>query len=688
MKSRFLTVLVLCMVVFSLFIAGCSTDRDTTPESTTVPAETVPPETTPPNGNPNDATCLGTYSATGKEAADAARTVVATVDGAELTNGTLQIYYWLEVAAYRLENNETEPDFTKSLDTQICEIDSSVATWQQYFLREALNAWHAQQSLVLQAERERIPTEEAYQPDLEKHEAYLSDKPATKYLYGHADHYQPNEMHQAYLDSIGDTLAALAADNGFSGNPEQTQAIAGPGAAEADLLAYTRTANLAYMYFTELTYGLEPDDQQISDYFDAHEAAYAEAGITRSGEKSVDLRHILLIPDGAAVSEDGTVTCDEAAWSACLEQANAVVNKWNSAVKKTRFSQHSPVDVRESRFSDTAKDHSQDPGSRANGGLYENLRKGQLIPELDAWCFDESRQYADTAILRSPCGYHILFFCGSTGDWYAAAKADLLAELAVERITGAMEKHPITVKYSTIRLGQAPDNGSFVVPSDLLYPDVAHERYPSVPLYLQQDYPTARYGDYKLSSHGCGITTLSMLASYMTDEELTPPELASRYGYYCGLRGTEICIFDDTPAEMGFHLEKRSHSWDEIQAALENGQVVVSLQHKGYWTSGGHYLAITGVTDDGQYVVRDSNLLNYKRLPAHAEDRHARGSIVTASQYYWIYEPKVTRISACSRCGSGCSEFGPEILFREAYSCARCTAAMARRNTFLASAAG
>ena len=60
-------------------------------------------------------------------------------------------------------------------------------------------------------------------------------------------------------------------------------------------------------------------------------------------------------------------------------------------------------------------------------------------------------------------------------------------------------------------------------------------------------------------------------------------------------------------------------AWVEIDNALRNGQVVVSLQYVGYWTRGGHYLAMIVLTDDGKYVVLDSNLINYKRIPPHGE---------------------------------------------------------------------
>ena len=53
------------------------------------------------------------------------------------------------------------------------------------------------------------------------------------------------------------------------------------------------------------------------------------------------------------------------------------------------------------------------------------------------------------------------------------------------------------------------------------------------------------------------------------------------------------------------------------------------------------------------------------------------------SDPYWIYEKKVTRIPACARCGEESAQGAPEILFRSDYHCAKCLAAMERRNNFL-----
>ena len=666
----------LCAILAVVLLAGCGA-----PE---VPAETTeatePGPTVPPNGNPHDATCLGSYSATDAEARSAGDTIVATIGDKTLTVSQLQIYYWMEVAAYRQSDAEAEPDYTQALDIQPCSIDSTVNSWQQYFLKAALNTWHTHQSLVLRAEKEGVPKEAVYDPDLEKHQEYMTDKPAYQYHTAHFDSYQPNSMHRAYLDAIPQTLETLAADNGFSASQAQAEAIAGAGVTAADLEHYAYLANYAYMYFTEMGYHFEPAAEDVEAFYSQNKDDYADF---QNGEKTVDFRHILLIPKDADVSEDGIVTCSEEAWEACLSRAKTVVNDWQQATRKTKYAQHAIYDPAEARFSEAAYDKSADEGSRINGGLYTNIHKGQLIAPLDAWCFDPARQHGDYEIIRSDCGYHVVFFSGSTEDWYAAAQAGLLQQMGYDLIKDAKTTYPAAVEYSKIKLAQAPDNGSFVTLGDLLYPDIAHERFPEMPLYLQQDYPDAPFGDYLVSTHGCGITTLAMVASYLADDELTPAELAARYGYYCGRRGSEMILFDDPPAEMGFHLKGRIFQWAEIDAALDNGQVVVSLQWAGYWTHGGHYIALTDRTEDGKYVVRDSNLLNYKRIKAHKEDCHTRASIGGDSQCYWIYEPKVTRIPACIRCSEDLGAGAPSILFQEDYHCEKCTAALARRSTYL-----
>lgn len=524
----------------------------------------------------------------------------------------------------------------------------------------------------------------------------MTDIPATSVLYGYNKNYHINTLHQEYLDNLPARLEELGGAKGFA------------GASEEDLAAYAALYNKGYMYFTSLSYYVQPTGEEVEAYFTENQASYEEAGITRDSGKYVDIRHVLLVPEVPAEEEalpvttketeptepidwgtvevagDGTVTCSEALWDACLAKAQEKLEEFNQNVIKNQHT--NSKSTAEALFADFANKNSADTSSALNGGLYRKLRKGQLAQELDAWCFDDARQPGDIEIIRTSCGYHIVFFCGSTDIWYDAAEADLTTGMQAQLIRDAREKYPAEIDYSAISLGQPEESSLTMTASDLLYPDLAHERYPEVPLYLQQDYPTTMYGNYRITSHGCGITTMAMLATYMADEELTPPTLCERYGNYCYRTGTDGTLFQVTPAEMGFYLKERTFDWRVAQAAMEEGYIVVCVQQKGFWTRGGHYLVLEKLVDgeeggEKRIQVRDSNIYNYGKLHDHKIDSFTWSTVIPAGKGYWIYEKKATNIPACVRCGD--PEGPAATLLTEDYYCEKCDPAMLRRDTYL-----
>ena len=54
--------------------------------------------------------------------------------------------------------------------------------------------------------------------------------------------------------------------------------------------------------------------------------------------------------------------------------------------------------------------------------------------------------------------------------------------------------------------------------------------YQEVPLYLQTDYPDNMYGSGTIANNGCSVTCLAMVASYLTEHEYLPDELARYFG--------------------------------------------------------------------------------------------------------------------------------------------------------------
>ena len=668
--------LLLLAALMTVLLWGCEktpeteTYQEDTAAEETVQTEQTVPSTVPADGNPDDVTCKGSY--TGEGAPDA---VAAVVDGSLLSNELLQAYYWAEAAQYRQEGHEAMPDFDRPLDTQPCEIDDSVNSWQQYFLKRALNTWHTAQALTLQGYAQGVEPEEAYQPNLSNHAKYMTDMPAMAYHYSrNLESYQPNTLHQAYLDQLPQLLEQLAQEKGYADGAELAQKAFGTSA-EA-LRSAAEMYNRGYMYFTELSYG-------AADALKEEETASGT-----SGEVLVDIRHILMVPDDLVqedttpswqktdtepvileqvqVARDGTVSCSEEAWEAGLVKAEALLKKWRNEWNHN-----------EGTFAQLARYHSDDPGTVTTGGAYRNIRKGQLTEVLDQWCFDPVRQPGDTAIVRSTYGYHILYFSASrTLDQVQTAEARMNETL--EAIgTAAREAYPMTVNYGSIFLTEAEAVVSF---HDLLYPDVAHERYPEAPLYLQQDYPKTMYGGYEIRTNGCGITTMSMLATYMTDEQYTPPEMCARYGNYSFSNGTDGRIFQLESPVLGFYCKEKTYDPRVAKQALEDGYPVVSLQHKGYWTRGGHYLLVEKMHEDGTVQVRDSNIFNYSKLEGHDVDSFKWSLIPANGSAFWIFEKKVTAIPLCTRCGD--PEGVMESLLLQPYTCEKCAAAQLRRDAY------
>jgi len=68
-------------------------------------------------------------------------------------------------------------------------------------------------------------------------------------------------------------------------------------------------------------------------------------------------------------------------------------------------------------FSALAKQYSEDPGSKDNGGLYEGIKKGQFVPEYEDVIFNKLKNgevYSD--LVKTDFGYHIIKKEGESGS--------------------------------------------------------------------------------------------------------------------------------------------------------------------------------------------------------------------------------------------------------------------------------
>ena len=407
-------IVVVAAVIVALLMGGTKTEEpaaEAQPTLDTTVVETQPEPTIPADGNPDDETCKGTYTVTDEEVKAAADTVVATLGEHTLTNGQLQVFYWMQVQNFLSSDYGSYMlyygmmDYTQPLETQTSLMGSG--TWQQFFLKEALTTWRNYCALADKAKAAEMTLTAEEQEYLDTLEASLTE--AAQY-YG--------------LESVEDLLYRLV----------------GAGAGMEEYKYFQQLLGYGNLYYDAEYAKLDPTMEEMEAYFAENEAALAENGITKEG-KLVDVRHVLFTPEGGTTDESGVTTYSEEEWAACEAKAQEVLDAWAEG------------DRSEDSFAELAGTYSQDPGSQSSGGLYEDVQQGQMVEEFDAWCFDETRKTGDYGMVKTTYGYHLMFFVGSTPIWEEYVDQQLMTEKATEMMEAIVADYTLDVDYSAIVLG-------------------------------------------------------------------------------------------------------------------------------------------------------------------------------------------------------------------------------------------
>lgn len=129
--------------------------------------------------------------------------------------------------------------------------------------------------------------------------------------------------------------------------------------------------------------------------------------------RAVNVRHILF--QFKSTDSSGTTA------NLTDEQKTEYYNK-----AKTVYDQYL-ANPTEDNFAALANSNSDDTGSNTKGGLYENVKPGQMVTQFNDWCFDSSRKPGDTDIIETTYGYHIMYFVGTAEEtvWKAKVRSTL-----------------------------------------------------------------------------------------------------------------------------------------------------------------------------------------------------------------------------------------------------------------------
>ena len=174
--------------------------------------------------------------------------------------------------------------------------------------------------------------------------------------------------------------------------------------------------------------------------------------------------------------------------------------------------------------------------------------------------------------------------------------------------------------------------------------ELAKEEIIKIPYFAQDDprwgstrYPYKWGGYNTMAASACGPTSFAMVASYLSDTLIYPNEVLLDGRYHVG-GGTENKYFAAAAEEFNIGEVVETDSWEDVVEALENGQMVISIQnYRGPFTDNGHFIVLRDIDEDGDIYVHDPN-------GGHSSfsDRSftPREILVGSSGRFWIFEKK------------------------------------------------
>lgn len=209
-------------------------------------------------------------------------------------------------------------------------------------------------------------------------------------------------------------------------------------------------------------------------------------------------------------------------------------------------------------------------------------------------------------------------FSSTDDDSAEARRAAILQDTSgtfPESLQALLERHPDALGF----VEDYPDHKDDA-PADTIG-EVVQGQFP---LLLQWDprWGYTRYGDDLLAVTGCGPTCLAMAAAGLTgDDTITPAAVAQRAqrdGYW--VDGVTSWGLMTTGCEAwGLVSEELPLTESAVTGALSEGRPIICSVRPGDFTTTGHFILLTGMTEEGIRVNDPNSPQNSNRLWTYAE---------------------------------------------------------------------
>ena len=154
----------------------------------------------------------------------------------------------------------------------------------------------------------------------------------------------------------------------------------------------------------------------------------------------------------------------------------------------------------------------------------------------------------------------------------------------------------------------------------MLFVSVPRNNSPIPVVYLPQNgphlYSLIPFGGKNIAQGGCSVACLAMVISYLRSGTrrngwISPGQIVhkirNRFGdanhFYCEGVGQYSTIFPAVAELYGLRCE--DVPLDGIPSLLRSGVPVIMSCSRGVFTNGGHFIVLTGITEDGRLCVND-----------------------------------------------------------------------------------
>lgn len=182
-----------------------------------------------------------------------------------------------------------------------------------------------------------------------------------------------------------------------------------------------------------------------------------------------------------------------------------------------------------------------------------------------------------------------------------------------------------------------PKHKSDIKPSGSVTREELDSAENGIPRFQQWDsrWGYLTYGNDNIGINGCGPTCLSMVAAGLLKDTSKSPDAVAEFSVennYCTVAsGTAWSLMSSGAKKLGLKSESVVVGRDSIKAALEKKQPVICSMKPGDFTTTGHFIVLTGLTEDGRLMINDPNSIT------RSEKRWDIDTIVGQAKSAWTY---------------------------------------------------